>query len=667
MLLAAAEPTGEPRLLWGAATLLGIPAEAAEPAESANLLAFVPAVTFRHPLIRSAVYGSAPAAERRRVHGALALMTADRVDVDRRAWHRAAAALSPDEDVAAALERSALRANQRAGYSAEAAFLMRAAELTPDRVRAAERRVASAAAAIAAGSALQAEALIAAALPDLPDARAGAAAERLVGNARAMQGRTSESVAILSSAAVAMQPWDPSLSRRTMLEALEAAALAGPPASVPTNVALDVLRDLGGEATDRSLVDALLVGLATYVTGGYRAAVPSLRRAVENATSESATTQETVRWTLLVSLVTQALWDHEQHHALMQHLVAASRAVGALHRLLLALHGCASADLWAGQLDRAEVLIDEAKQMARAAGNPWSPLMDLGIAAWRGHEAQARATGAETMRLASELGLGVVVGMANAALVVLDLGAGRYAEALTQARSVFEADPLGPGSLVLADMVEGATRVGDWGAATAAWQRLDERANASGSRWALGLLARSRALLADDADAESSYREALQRLDTPDLAMEHTRTRLLYGEWLRRRKRRTDARAELHLAYDAFSGFGAEGFAERSRRELVATGAHARKRVASTAYDLTPQEAQVARLAASGSTNAEIAARLFISASTVEYHLRKVFRKLDLTSRRQREALPVEDSGSKDSKAPWEPTAWPLLPSRRRP
>ena len=246
------------------------------------------------------------------------------------------------------------------------------------------------------------------------------------------------------------------------------------------------------------------------------------------------------------------------------------------------------------------------------------------------------------MRLASELGLGVVVGMANAALVVLDLGAGRYAEALTQARSVFEADPLGPGSLVLADMVEGATRVGDWGAATAAWQRLDERANASGSRWALGLLARSRALLADDADAESSYREALQRLDTPDLAMEHTRTRLLYGEWLRRRKRRTDARAELHLAYDAFSGFGAEGFAERSRRELVATGAHARKRVASTAYDLTPQEAQVARLAASGSTNAEIAARLFISASTVEYHLRKVFRKLDLTSRRQlREALPV--------------------------
>jgi DNA-binding CsgD family transcriptional regulator len=641
LLLAAAEPTGDPALLWSAAAVLGVSVDAAEGAEAANLLSLLPRVTFRHPLIRSAVYSGARAADRRRVHRALAEVTRGNIDADRRAWHQAAAAIRPDEEVAAALERSAVRASLQGGRSAEAAFLSRAADLTPSRGRAAERRVAAAAAAIAAGSALQAQSLLDVARPDLREPRMRANAERLMANSWTLLGRTSESVPILISAALGLRPFDTHLSRRTMLEAFEAAALSGALSVVPGDVARAAISDIDDSSDDGTVVDALLAALATYATAGYPAAVPLLRRAGTAMSADDVPPVVVIRWALLANLVTQALWDQAANQDLMSRLAALSRSVGSLHRLLVALHGCATAELWAGRIDLAEVHMAEAKELARAAGNPMSALMDLGITAWQGNDAEARATGEETLTLSAELGLGVVVSMVDLALLALDLGTGDYRAALGHARAVFDADPVGSGNLVLADMIEAAVRVDDREAATAALERLAERAPASGSDWALGLLARSQALLAADDTAELLYLEAIRRLELTGMAVEKARTRLLYGEWLRRQKRRADARDELRIAYNTFVTIGADGLAERARNELLATGEHARKRTVETSNDLTPQEAHVARLAAAGATNPEIAARLFISASTVEYHLRKVFRKLAVTSRRQlRHALP---------------------------
>jgi len=643
LLLCAADSSGEAALLWRAAAIVGLTPAAADPAEAEQLVVLDTHVTFRHPLIRSAVYGNARPADRRAVHRALAAAIDTKSHADRRAWHLAAATVGRDEQVALTLERCAVTANERGGHSSGVALLSRAAELSPDPQHAARRRVAAAAEALDGGAPLQTQALIAAATPDLRDPVSLAAARRLEGAAWMRLGQPRLAAPILLSAAESMLDSAPTAGRRTLLEALEAALVAGGGEDTSADVGGSVAALAKRGPTGTTVVDLLLDGFAIQVADGFVAAAPRLRRAVSAMKSDHVDPQELIRWSRFASDATRELWDHDAHDALMVRLARVIRARGALDYLALTLQSQAISELWQGKFAAADSYSAQAADVSSAAGGGMltTGLLGLSIVAHRGHEIEARAQAANVMQRAAETGVGLAATIARMALVVLDLGLGQYGDALAHAEVVFEEDPVPFGNEVLPNMIEAAIRAGNVDAANDAMTRLAERAPAAGTAWASGLHARSRALLAGD-DGDAGYLEAIDLLASTRQVVESARTHLLYGEWLRRQKRRGDARDQLRIAYDMFASMGAEAFAKRAQAELLATGERARKRNVETANDLTPQETQVAELAAAGATNAEIAAQLFLSQSTVEYHLRKVFRKLALTSRRQlKRALPT--------------------------
>ena len=542
--LAAADPSGDPVLVWRAAGRLAIGAGAAGPAEQAGLAEFGARVRFRHPLVRSAAYRSASVQTRQELHGALAEATDPVVDPDRRAWHRAEAAPGPDEDVAAELEQCAGRAQRRGGLAAAAAFLERSAGLTLDPARRAQRTLAAA----------------------------------------------------------------------------QARLQAGAPGAAPPGPA--------------RAPDLLLDGLALLVTEGYATGTPALRRALLAVRAHGISAAEGLSWLWLASRAAMAVWDDETWHVLASRHIKLARDAGALSELPLAVRSRILLHAHAGELAEGTALIAEAQAVADATGSQLSPYGALGIAAFRGREAEATELIQATMDGVPSRGEGRGVTSQYAAAVLYN-GLGRYDQALAAAELVCQYDDIGVLGWSLTELIEAAVRSGQPARASGALQRLSETTRASGTDWALGAEARSRALLSKGKAAENCYREAIERLGRTRMRPAAARARLLYGEWLRRENRRQEARAELRTAHGLFTAMGIEGFAERARRELLAAGDTVRKPTAETASELTAQEAHIARLAVDGRTNVEIGAQLFLSTRTVEWHLGKVYTKLGVGSRRE--------------------------------
>ena len=639
--LAAADPVGDPLLVWRAAERLGIPAQAATPAVEAGLIDFGARVRFRHPLVRSAAYRSASVQERQVVHGALAEVTDPEVDPDRRAWHRAQAAPGPDEGVAEELERSAGRAQARGGLAAAAEFLERAAVLTPEPPRRAQRLLAAARAKRDAGALDAALGLLVAAEAGPPDDLRTAEVEHLRGQIAFDQQRVSDAARLLISAARRLEPLDADLARETHLEALLAAMWAGDLDS-PGGVrdAAEAARAAPPGPEPPRGVDLLLDAFALRLTEGYAAAAPALTRALEPFLVLSVAKDDVGRWRWGATVALE-LWDFESWHALAARQVQFARDTGALVQLQYALDLFAWTHHVAGGLTAAAQLIEEERLIAEATGNPPLAYTEMLLAAWRGREEQASELIEATLQQASDLG----VNLATYASSVLCNGLGRHDVARDAARRVFERDLVAYGPFVVTELAEAASRTGDAGLVRTALEWLSERTRVTPAEWALGIEARVRALLSEGEVAESFYRDSITRLGRTRVRVELARAHLLYGEWLRRQNRRVDAREQLRICYEMFASMGTEAFADRARRELLATGETVRKRTVETRGDLTAQEAQVARLARDGLSNPEIGTRLFISPRTVQYHLRKVFTKLGIRSRNQLDrVLPSDPS-----------------------
>jgi DNA-binding CsgD family transcriptional regulator len=637
LLVAAADPTGDAALEWRAAEMLGIAGATAQTLELDGLVAFNAGVVFRHPLVRSAVYRAAGPGERSEVHRALAEATDPIVDPDRRAWHRAQAASGPDEEVAAELERSAARAEARGGLAAAAAFLERSSLLTLDPARRASRALAAADANQQAGALDDALALVASAEAGPLDEVQRAHVDVLRARISLAADRGREAPRLLLTAAKRLEPLDAAAARGIYLDALTAAFFAG---------------RLGGEVDMRRVAaaaraapvpespvhaaDLLLDGLVVLITDGAAAGTPVLREAVSAFTNDEIGTEEGLRWLWLAGRVAGYIWDYENTDALTQRQVRVGRESGALTVLPVSLSIRASVELWAGNLAEASSLIVEANAITDATDGRNVPYAPLALAAFRGREPDASRVMHATSEDFLARGEGMGLTLAQWATALLHNGLARYDVALAAAEQAVE-DPheLWFSPLLMVELIEAATRGGLQEPAANALEVLSETTRPSGTPWARGIEARSRALLAEGEAAETLYREAIEHFGPTRLRVDLARTHLLYGEWLRRKRRRIDARTELRTAHELFSEFGMEAFAERARVELEATGEHARRRTADTFGELTPQEAQISRLAAQGHTNPEIAAQLFISPNTVEYHMRKVFRKLDVKTRTQ--------------------------------
>jgi DNA-binding CsgD family transcriptional regulator len=635
LLVASAEPLGEPTRLWSAAETLGIGLGAAQAAADAGLMEIAERVRFRHPLVRSAIYRAASPAERREVHRALADATDPDADPDRRAWHLAQATALPDEDVAAELERSAGRAQVRGGLAAAAAFMERAAQLTIEPQRQALRQLDAAEAHLGAGAVERARELLERAAPRLGDPAARAQAMHMEGALRFLEGRGGDTPALLVDAAMALRDIDVRAARATLIEAIDSAMWAG---NLTIGMTLaDVARAglaVPPPAGDESAANLLLTGFTERFTTGSAAAADSWRRAVQAYLEGDGDSLE--QWQSMVWDVSGELLDFESQVAVSRKWLRVTRERGALATLPIALTCMAWVELIAGRTDTADALITEGEEIAAATKLAHTQgIGRVAVLAWRGRERECRAVARAVAEDAHLRRQGFGVTLVELFLTDLELALGRYDAARVRALQVFEDDPLNLGTATLGDVVEATVRAGDRRSAQAALERLSERAEATGLPWGLGLLARSRALLADDADAEALYEEALDQLARSGVGTEHARAHLLYGEWLRRRRRRRDARKELRAAHDMFSAFGTTAWADRAAVELRATGERASARVEATRDELTAQEQQVAQLAAAGESNADIAAQLFISPHTVAYHLRKVFVKLGINSRNQ--------------------------------
>jgi DNA-binding CsgD family transcriptional regulator len=641
LLMAAAEPVGDVTLIWRAAERLGIGADAVVPAEAAGLITVGASLRFRHPLVRSAIYRSATPEDRQETHRALAEETDPETDPDRRAWHRAHAATGLDEAVAADLERSADRAQGRGGVAAAAAFLEHAAALTPDPARGGARALAAAQAKLEAGAPEPAEGLLETAERSPLDELQCARLQRLRAQIAFALRRGSDAPPLLLDAAKRLVPLDAGLARETYLEALAAAIFAGG-LSRGHGVAetAEAARAAPPAPEPQRAIDLLLDGLTARFSEGYAAGVAPLKRALSAFCDEDGHNDDDTHWLWLACRVAPDLWDDEAWHHLATRQVRLAREAGALTVLPLATTYRAGVHVHAGEFAAAAALVEEAAAIAEATGSP--PLMytSLVLAAWRGQEAQALELIETSIADAATRGEGRAVTLAEYATAVLFNGLSRYQDALAAAQRACEHDDLGLFGWALIELVEAGARSDRPEIATGALRQLEERTRAGATRWALGIEARSRALLTDGPPAEALYREAIERLACSRITVHLARTHLVYGEWLRRENRRLDAREQLHLAHEVFSHIGAEAFAERSRRELLATGETARRRTVDTLDRLTPQEAQIARRAGDGRTNPEIGAELFLSPRTVEYHLRKVFRKLDIRRRTElRDAL----------------------------
>jgi DNA-binding CsgD family transcriptional regulator len=642
LVTAAAEPVGDVTLLWRAAERLGIASDAVAPAEAAGLIELGGRVRFRHPLVRSAIYRAAAPDERRQIHSALAEATDPEADPDRRAWHRAHSTAGLDETVAAELERSAARAQRRGGVAAMAAFLERAAELTPDPARRAERTLSAAQAKLHAGAFESAAALVAMAEAGPPDELRLARIDLLHAQIVFAKSRGNEATPLLLGAASRLERLDVPLARETYLHAVLAAIFASHLARGPG------LREVGAAARRApppqlpGLPDELLDALAVRLTDGYSASAPMMERVLGAFCAQEIPMQEALRWVWLATVIATDLWDYERYQLLETRHVTILREAGALSELPHALDTLATVHLIAGELAAATSLVEEARIVCEATGTDQARLGPLGLAAMRGHEREARALIDAMMSEAVPRGQGAAVTTAHWYHAVLCNGLAQYGEALAAAQlAAAHQEEFAIPRWVLPELIEAAVRSGAPELGTGALEQLSETTRASGTDWALGVEARSRALLSDGDAAEPLYREAIERLARTRLRVELARAQLVYGEWLRREQRRLDAREHLRTAYEMFRHMGVEGFAERARRELLAAGETAHRRPEETRGVLTPQEAKIAQLAREGLSNPEIGARLFISPRTAQYHLRKVFAKLDITSRNQLHRVPA--------------------------
>ncbi len=637
--LAAADPAGQPLVVWRAAEQLGIHAEAATPAIEAGLVEFGAHVRFRHPLVRSAAYRSASLRDRQAVHRALAEVTDLQIDPDRRAWHRAQAASGPDEDVAAELERSASRAQARGGLAAAAAFLERAAMLTPEPGRRTQRLLAAARAKRDAGALDAALGLLVAVEAGPLDALPAAEVQHLRGEIAFDQRRGTDAAQLLLGAARQLEPLNAGLARETHLESLIAAMWAGDldtPGGVATAAAAARAAPPGPRPP--AAVDVLLEAVLLRLTEGYAAAAPALTRALEQLLALNGNELEAGDWLARSrdsGIIALELWDFGSWHELAVGQVRFARETGALVHLQSALTYLGWTHVVAGEMVTAAQLIEEGRLIAEATGNSPIEYTEMMFAAWQGREAPATELIEATAQEATARGLGRLVSFAAYARSVLSNGLGRHDSARDAARWAFERDPVGYGPLVVPELAEAASRTGDAAQVREAREWLSERTRVTPTQWALGMDARVHALLSEGDEAEGCYRESIGHLRRTRVRAELARAHLLYGEWLRRERRRGDAREQLRTAHEMLTAMGIEAFAERAQRELLATGETARKRTAETTAELTSQEAQIARLARDGLSNPQIASRLFISSRTVQYHLSKVFTKLDISSRSQ--------------------------------
>jgi DNA-binding CsgD family transcriptional regulator len=638
LLVAAAEPLGDPLLVKRAAERLGVEA-ATGPAIATGLLDLGWRVRFQHPLVRSAVYRGSSVQERRSVHGALADVTDPDVDPDRRAWHRAQAAPGPDEDVAAALERSAGRAQGRGGLAAAAAFLERAAELTPEPADRSRRALAAAQSKHEAGAPDASLKLLALAHAGPLDDLAGARAERLRAQIAFAVTHGRDAPPLLLNAARRLEPLDARLARETYLDAFSAALFAGRLGGDGLRKVADaVLAANWGTSPEPSLraLDLLLEGLAVLVVDGYAAGIPTLAEALSAFREDAIADEDALRWLWLACRVARALGDDTSWDELSERQVRLARKAGALGLLPTALTERFNVQLLSGNLAAATALAAEAEAVLAATGSRLSPRAAISLATWRGSEEQALALDNATREDVAHRGEGLWLAAADWNRAVLCNGLGQHEEALVAAeRAAEHPHELGFTTWVWPELVEAAARTGNGARAVEPLRRFSEVARASGTQWLLGIEARSRALLSEGEAAERLYREAIERLERTRIRVALARGRLNYGEWLRRQKRRAEAREQLRGAYDLFVGMGYETFAERTRRELLATGETVRKRTSETRDQLTAQETQIATYAAEGQTNPEIGALLFLSPRTVEWHLRKVFGKLGVSSRRE--------------------------------
>jgi DNA-binding CsgD family transcriptional regulator len=637
LVLAAADPIGDPVLLWRAAERLGIGVAAARPAVEAGLAEFGARVRFRHPLARWAAYRSAPTGERRAVHAALAAATDPDKDPDRRAWHRAEATEGLDEDVAGELERSAGRALARGGLAAGAAFFQRATALTPDPVRRTRRALAGAQAKVQAGEFDAALDLLAIAEAG-PLGEAGQARAELVRAQLAFTtGKGSDAQLLLLAAAKRLEPVDPRLARSTYLDAicnaLFAGRLAGPGADLSAVSRAAAAAPQPSGSPDAA--DCLLYGLTAGFAQEYARGLPTLRKSLLSSGSGLPADQE-VRWVMLASSAAIGVWDDEGWEVLGDRHVSLCLKLGALTELPLALTSRAFLFLFRGDLTAAALVIEEVQVVLTAIGGDLAPYAPLGLAAFRGLEAEVSALAQAAVDGAARRGEGWAITGAAWATAVVNNGLCRYGKALDAARRATEyEDDLGFRTWALAELVEAAVRSDASEIAATACRQLAAIADDSGTDWALGVKARSQALLAVGDEADRRYREAIEHLGRTSVRAELARAHLLYGEWLRRERRRGEARTELRTAHEMLEAMGMAAFAERARRELWATGETAGKHSVADPGKLTAQELQIAKLARDGLTNPEIGTRLFISARTVEYHLGKVFTKLGIASRAQ--------------------------------
>ncbi|MCR2810608.1 MULTISPECIES: LuxR family transcriptional regulator [unclassified Microbacterium] len=643
LVVAAAEPTGDVALLWRAAAQLGIDDGAAAAAEDAGLLEIADKVRFRHPLARSAVYRDATPPEQRRAHGALAAATDPATDPDRRAWHRAQAVQGTDEDAAAELERSAGRARARGGLGASAAFMAYAARLSPEPAARAGRALEAAFATHEAGATEAAGELLTRAAAGPLDALQQARLELLHARIGFHRARGGEGLRMLLGAAGSLAPLDPALSRETYLDALDAAIVTGGVGSGPS------VRDVAEAARAAPAppgpprpADLLLDGLVTTFTEGYTAGAPRLRQALaafcqDESDRDAVGDADLRRWGWLASRTAMAVFDDELVLALTARHVRLAREAGALATLPAALLVQSVMLVLSGEFAQA------AEQTEIGSATTAVPLLhaQLILAAWRGDPVETDQVHAIIEQEAAARGPGTEVFLAEYAMAVQHNGLGDYPAAQAAAARAFESDELRHSNLAHSELIEAACRAGRPESAAQALEELTSRAVACATPWALGLAARSRALTSTAPEAEEHFREAIEQLARSKMATQLARTHLVYGEWLRREGRRHDAREQLRTAHDLLSDMGAEAFAARAARELQATGGHPRTRAAQPTDALTAHELHIARLVANGATSREVGTQLFLSPRTIEAHLRNIFRKLGISSRRQLRDLPL--------------------------
>lgn len=643
--LAAADPIGDPALVWRAAEHLGIPATAANTAAEAGLVEIGARVLFRHPSLRSVAYRSASVQERHDIHRALAEVSDPETEPDRRAWHRAQASTGPDEQIATELQRAADGAQARGGLAAAAAFLERATELTLDQNQLARRALSAAQAKYHARDLHAALRLLATAERAPANDVQRASLRSLRGQIALSSGHSGDAPPLLLEAATLLAPLDVEFTRDAFLDAISASMFVG---RLPSPVGL---KEIAAAATAAPAArpparpqDLLLDGLAALFTLGCARGAPLVERALTGFRNDGMTVEEELRWLALACRCVHYVWDDEAWEALSARQLELARSAGALNALPLALAQRVGIHIHAGRFDEAASLVAEERAIAEAFDYGLPAYGGIALAAWQGREAEATQVLEDTKPRVSVRGEGLPLGIAHFNGAVLNNGLGRYADALAAAElATANAEDEVFTNWGLVELVEAGVRSGHTACAIAAVERIAASVRATGTAWGLGMEARSRALVSEGPAAEELYQEAIDQLSRSLGVMVLARARLVYGEWLRRERRRIDAREQLRSAHELFASVGAEAFADRAARELLATGETVRKRQFETRDELTAQEVQIARLARDGLTNPEIGTRLFISPRTVQYHLHKVFSKLEISSREQLgRVLPAE-------------------------